>query len=76
MKKLPREVQGRIIARLTALADDPRPAGAELIQGKEGVYRVRLGQYRLLYQVEDAVLKILVVRVAHRKEVYQHMDRI
>jgi mRNA interferase RelE/StbE len=50
---------------------DPRPRGCSKIEGVEDVYRIRIGDYRLLYKVEDDVLVVIVVRIRHRREVYR-----
>ena len=62
--------RARVIARIQSLAVDPRPHGAEKLSGLER-YRLRQGDYRILYEIEDQVLRIVVVRIAHRREVYQ-----
>jgi len=64
-----RDVQ-RLLRRIRALAEDPRPAGCEKLTGRNR-YRVRQGAYRILYEIEDARLIVLVVKVAHRREVYR-----
>ena len=61
----------RIVARILALADDPRPAGCEKVAGKIDRYRVRVGRYRVVYSIADAELLVVVVRVADRKDVYR-----
>ena len=71
VEKLPKSLQRRIIAKAEALAEDPRPPGVEKLKGEEGLYRVRVGDYRIVYRIEDKILRILVVRVGHRREVYR-----
>lgn len=71
IKSLDRPVQKRILARLTELASEPRPAGAELLTGLADVWRVRVGDYRIVYTIKDDVLLVLVLRVGHRREVYK-----
>jgi mRNA interferase RelE/StbE len=61
----------RIGARIDTLALAPRPAGAKQLAGPERFYRIRVGDYRVVYQVLDKILKVLVVRVGHRREVYR-----
>lgn len=61
----------RIVRRISALADDPRPPGCEKLAGHEGRYRIRQGNYRILYSIEDAELLIWVVKVGHRRDVYR-----
>jgi len=58
----------KIIERITALADNPRPPGCEKLTGLEN-YRIRQGRYRILYSIQDYELTIWVVKVAHRKDV-------
>ena len=70
LAQLPPKDRGRIVARIQALADDPRPVGAEKLSGQER-YRVRQGDYRILYEIEDQVLRIMVVKIGHRREVYR-----
>jgi len=61
----------QITRRIAALADDPRPAGVKMLQGQHGYYRIRSGDYRVIYMIEDDVLVVLVVKVGHRREVYR-----
>ncbi len=71
IKKLPTAVQQQIIRRLEDLAVEPRPTGIVKLKGSESLYRVRLGDYRVVYEIQDAQLLILVVKVGHRSDVYQ-----
>jgi mRNA interferase RelE/StbE len=66
-----RREQQRIRAALDLLADNPRPPNCVAMQGEDSAYRVRVGDYRIVYEVLDAVLLIQVVRVGHRREVYR-----
>jgi mRNA interferase RelE/StbE len=68
---LPHEVQKRIDRKILALADDPRPHDVKALHGKMGVYRVRVGDYRIVYSVEDKIITVIIVRVRHRKDVYR-----
>jgi len=61
----------RIVARILELAEDPRPVGCEKVVGESDGYRVRVGRYRIVYSIADDELVVLVVRVAHRKDVYR-----
>jgi mRNA interferase RelE/StbE len=70
-RALPAEVQRRIALKVNALADAPRPRGAEKLEGVEALYRLRVGDYRIVYQIREQVLLILVVRVGHRRDVYR-----
>jgi mRNA interferase RelE/StbE len=70
--KLPKAIRPRIIARAEALADDPRPHGVKtLTNAAQGTYRIREGDYRIVYDIEDDILLVLIVRVGHRREVYR-----
>jgi mRNA interferase RelE/StbE len=68
---LPREAQARIDARILALEHDPRPPGVKKLQGEEGFYRIRVGDYRVVCSIDDKDLLLLVVRIAPRGEVYR-----
>jgi mRNA interferase RelE/StbE len=71
IKKLPPDAYKRIIQRLEELKLDPRPAKVAKLEGEEDLYRVRVGDYRIVYQVRERVLQILVVKVKHRRDVYR-----
>jgi mRNA interferase RelE/StbE len=60
----------RILKRIEALADDPRPVGSEKLSGQER-FRVRQGMYRIIYEIQNEELVIIVVKVGHRREVYR-----
>jgi len=68
---LPKRDQRRVIRAIAALADEPRPEGARKLTGAEDAYRIRVGDYRIIYQIANDVLTVLVVRVAHRKDAYR-----
>ena len=61
------------MAKIQSLADDPRPPGCQKLSGAEK-YRVRQGNYRIVYSIEDDRLLVLVVRLGHRKNVYRALD--
>jgi mRNA interferase RelE/StbE len=69
IRRIPRPFKGRLLAAIAALADTPRPPGSVRLQGPEGFHRVRVGDYRIVYLIEDRVLLVCVIRVAHRKDV-------
>ncbi len=71
LRKLPLDAQARIVARAEALAHDPRPQGVEHLAGGDDLYRIRVGDYRIVYKIYDRVLLVLVVRLGHRREVYR-----
>lgn len=68
---LPRPEQRRVQAAIDLLAETPRPPGCVAMAGERSTYRVRVGSYRIVYEVHDQILLIQVVRVGHRREVYR-----
>ncbi len=71
LRKLDAGVRRRIQAALELLAEQPRPPAATRLVGGAGEWRVRTGDYRIAYEIEDDHLLILVLRLGHRREVYQ-----
>lgn len=69
---LERRDQQRVRAAIDLLAENPRPPGCTKLAGEDDVYRVRVGDLRVLYEVVDDRLVVLVVRVGHRRDVYRH----
>ncbi len=69
LRKLDPQVRRRVQGAIALLAQDPRPPGARALQGRPGL-RVRVGDYRIIYTVEDDVLLVVVVRLGHRRDVY------
>lgn len=68
---LPRAEQRRVEAAIELLAETPRPPGCVAMSGERSTYRVRVGSYRIVYEVHDDVLVVQVMRVGHRREVYR-----
>ncbi len=62
--------QGRVLRATENLAMNPRPSGCRKLQGSENAFRIRLGDYRIVYTVDDEVLIVAIERVRHRREVY------
>ncbi len=71
LRKLPREVQERLVRRMLLLAEDPFPQGARKLTGYDDVYRVRVGRYRILYSVSRRRLVIIILKVGQRKDIYR-----
>lgn len=71
MKTLPRRDQQRIASRIDALSKNPRPPGNEKLRGEDQLYRVRQGDYRVIYTIKDAELLVLIITIGHRREVYR-----
>jgi mRNA interferase RelE/StbE len=70
IEALPDQVRRRVVERLIGLASEPRPAGAKKLSGR-AEYRLRQGDHRMVYVVDDARREVVVVRVAHRSDVYR-----
>ncbi|MEH2366220.1 MULTISPECIES: type II toxin-antitoxin system RelE family toxin [unclassified Nostoc] len=70
LKKLSPELQERIQVKIDDLAIEPRPNGVKKLKGKENAYRIRLGEYRVIYDIFDDILVVNVVEVGHRSKVY------
>lgn len=70
VKKLPRPARDRVLDAIEDLGEDPRPHGARKLVGERTAWRIRIGDYRILYDVFDSELTVSVVRAAHRREVY------
>ncbi len=71
LRKLDPSIETRIQGAITLLGRDPRPPSARKLQGREG-FRVRVGDYRIIYLIEDDILVVVVVTLGHRREVYDH----
>ncbi|MGO1562708.1 MAG: type II toxin-antitoxin system RelE family toxin [Actinomycetaceae bacterium] len=70
VKKLPRQARDRVLNAITALGEDPRPRGVKKLVGEQTAWRIRIGEYRVIYDVFDAELVVSVVRAGHRREIY------
>ena len=70
IEAFPKQDRRRIVAKITSLARDPRPPGSEKLSGHEQ-YRLRQGNYRILYEIQDVYLVVVVIKVGHRREVYR-----
>ena len=71
IKKLPKNIQRLIIAKIELLANDPRPGGVVKLSATESLYRVRTGDYRIIYEIQDKILLIVITKVGHRRDVYK-----
>ena len=70
LSTIPKKNLQKILHRIEALAEDPRPQGHEKLTGQER-YRIRQGRYRIVYSIQDKELTVWVVKVTHRKDVYR-----
>jgi mRNA interferase RelE/StbE len=71
LRKLDPPVARRLAAAVSALAEDPRPQQSKPLTGLPGALRLRVGDYRIVYQVDDGELRVLVVTLGHRREIYR-----
>jgi mRNA interferase RelE/StbE len=70
IEALPKQDRRRVVARIMSLSSDPRPAGCEQLSGRDQ-YRIRQGNYRILYAIQDSDLVVVVAKVGHRRDVYR-----
>jgi mRNA interferase RelE/StbE len=70
-RALEKSTQTRLARQINLLADNPRPQGIKKLAAEEDYYRVRAGDYRVVYQIRDKSLLVLIVRLGHRSEVYR-----
>jgi len=70
LERIPQRARKKIIERIQLLSGDPRPTGMKKLSGEEK-YRIRQGDYRILYLIEDNIVTITVVEIGHRREVYR-----
>jgi mRNA interferase RelE/StbE len=71
LERLSDEVLGRVFPRIEALAETPRPPGCKKLRGAKDLWRIRIGSYRVVYQVDDDVLVVEVRAVGDRKDIYE-----
>jgi mRNA interferase RelE/StbE len=71
LKRLPSTVQRRVIDAIWRLADEPRPAGCRKLVGGKDAYRIRVGDYRIIYTIADVVLVVGIQSIRHRREAYR-----
>lgn len=71
LRRLPQSIHDRIVGAINALSRNPRPAGCRKLTGGENDWRIRVGNYRVIYEVADANQIVRVNRVRHRREVYR-----
>ncbi|MEK7675450.1 MAG: type II toxin-antitoxin system RelE/ParE family toxin [Verrucomicrobiota bacterium] len=71
LRRLDRSMLARVMAAIDALSDEPRPSGVKKLVGSELTYRIRVGDYRVVYSIEDRMLLLLIQRIRHRSDVYR-----
>lgn len=71
LASLPVFIHNKIIEDISALAEVPRPAGCKKLKGYKNAYRIRVGDYRIIYEVEDKILRVIIIAIGHRKDIYE-----
>lgn len=71
LKAIARPDQVRIALRIDGLAENPRPYGVRKLEGEEDLYRIRIGDFRIIYTIENRRLLVLVIRIGNRRDVYR-----
>lgn len=71
LKKLDKQVIPRILQAVENLAENPYSSDSKKLVGSDSIYRIRIGDYRIIYNIESSVLTIEVIKVAHRREIYR-----
>ena len=71
LRRLDARMQKRIAARTIGLCDDPFPSGVKKLQGLPGHFRIRVGDYRVIYRVDGQRVVVVIVRIGHRREIYR-----
>ena len=70
LDRLPDDIASRILARLVGLETNPRPADVKKLKGRDA-WRIRVGDYRVIYEIHDRALQIIVIAIGHRREIYR-----
>jgi mRNA interferase RelE/StbE len=68
---IPGKIAEKIVLKVYALKDEPRPDGVKKLSGSENLYRIRIGDYRVIYSIYDNILLIEVIRIGHRRDIYR-----
>ena len=76
LRRLDANNRARVAERIRSLTADRRPRGAQQLSGPESLWRIRVGSYRIVYQIQSGKLIVLVLRVGHRGDVYRQLDRL
>jgi mRNA interferase RelE/StbE len=71
LKKIRREDTIRILRSISLLADEPRPSGCRKLSGYDDIYRIRIGHYRVIYEIDGKRIIIVILKIGHRREVYR-----
>ncbi|MBI3307669.1 MAG: type II toxin-antitoxin system RelE/ParE family toxin [Candidatus Omnitrophica bacterium] len=70
LRSIPKPYLGKIIQKIQNLSYQPRPPGIQMLRGDDRYYRLRQGDYRIIYKIDDAGKNITIIKIGHRREVY------
>ena len=73
LSKLAKTVRLAVVHKIELLRQEPRPEGSAKLKGSSDLYRIRHGDYRVIYKIQDLVLVILIIRIGHRREIYKNL---
>lgn len=71
LSRLPKEIAPKVVSAIQSLADNPYPSGCRKLSGHENIFRVRVQNYRIIYEVLKNVIEIIILKIGHRKDVYR-----
>jgi mRNA interferase RelE/StbE len=72
LKSVPGNYAKKIVKAIQLLADDPFPQGSRKLAGYDDSFRIRVGNYRVIYSIDKMIITIIILKIGHRKEVYRH----
>ena len=72
LRKVPNPYLKKLVEKIKALSTNPRPLGIQILKGEERYFRLRQGDWRVIYEVDDAEKKVTIIKIGHRREVYGH----
>ncbi len=70
LQKLPKEANNKIIPSISKLANNPRPTGSKKLKGSNSNWRIRVGNYRIIYAIDDEILIVDIRKIGHRRDIY------
>lgn len=71
LRKISKSDIPKVLSSIKALANEPRPQGAQMLKGENRYFRIRLGDYRIVYEIKDAERLITIIKIGHRSEIYR-----
>ena len=74
LRNIPKSAQKRIAKKIDALNENPSDPTQTKMKGNNPFHRMRVGNYRIVYEIQDDILRILIIKIGHRKDVYKHLS--